>query len=759
MAKNAIASRLIGLLWPICMFAAGCRPLSGQWYYEHGNLGAAADQYQVEADEAARRGNLNTQCDTLMDLAVADLSLGQFLPARHAAKQALDLSRTLADRPRELRGLVILAGVYALSRDEAQAADAIDAGMRLAIALHDEEAAAQLLNQRGTLLAVAGRLQPAAEAFEAAANRSRNSRTMARARLNLALCLLRQGKPADAFSVTDSSAPLMGPSDHDTAMLMLTQGRICWLAYQAGEKRPEVMQRVHDSYLKVQGQAETDVFRDPIALTYSLGYQGEVAEAEGKVEVALTLARRALFAAHEAHSPDAEYRWLWLLARLLKSQGHSTDALAMYDSAIETLQKIRGDIANGLGNQADVGSFRETVGNLYYETADLLLQKADATSDPALVQSLLFKARERIETLKTGEVEDYFQQKCVDAISTPKIDQEAGRGAAVVYIIPLPDRTELLVSTADERGAVKMARFKSAIGSVELTREVREFRTRLEDRTSNRYLLNARKLYDWLIHPMEASLKMQAIDTLVFVPDGSLRTIPMAALNDGKKFLIEDYAVAVAPGLSLVAPKPLQESPRVALEGGLSISQVSGFAPLEYVPAELDGVHKLYAGQQLLNQSFTAANLKSQMDQGDFTVVHLASHAEFSHDEAGTFLLTYDKKLSLRALSSLIRRHKFSDQPVELLALSACQTAAGDDRAALGLAGVAIAMGARSAVATLWSVNDQASSELVQQFYKSLAVAPSKAKAMQRAQVEVLHEARYHHPCYWAPYMVIGNWL
>ncbi len=99
------------------------------------------------------------------------------------------------------------------------------------------------------------------------------------------------------------------------------------------------------------------------------------------------------------------------------------------------------------------------------------------------------------------------------------------------------------------------------------------------------------------------------------------------------------------------------------------------------------------------------------------------------------------------------------DQPVELLTLSACQTAAGDDWAGLGLASIAIKAGARSALATLWYVNDQVTSELVTTFYRNLRPDTTKAAALQQAQLEILSDLRYRHPAYWAPYLLIGNWL
>ncbi len=162
-----------------------------------------------------------------------------------------------------------------------------------------------------------------------------------------------------------------------------------------------------------------------------------------------------------------------------------------------------------------------------------------------------------------------------------------------------------------------------------------------------------------------------------------------------------------------------------------------------------------------MNRDFIESNVEREFKAHPYSIVHMASHGEFSSDVRKTFILTYDGALSLNALEQLIRPSQLREQPVELLALSACQTAAGDDRAALGLAGVAVKAGARSAFATLWCVNDAASTTLVGDFYETLQREPalSKAKVLQRAQVKLLSQELTSHPCLWAPYLLIGNWL
>jgi CHAT domain-containing protein len=255
-------------------------------------------------------------------------------------------------------------------------------------------------------------------------------------------------------------------------------------------------------------------------------------------------------------------------------------------------------------------------------------------------------------------------------------------------------------------------------------------------------------------------LTADQINTLVFVPDGALRTIPFAALQDGKRFMVEDFAVAVSPGLSLMEPHRIQRKNVHLLLGGLSDS-VQGFPSLDFVPAELQRIEPVYQSEALMNGAFVMPALQKKLTQEQFSIIHIASHGQFDSDAHKTFVLTYDGKLTLNNLESLIRPSQYRGKPVELLVLSACQTASGDDRAALGLAGVAVKAGARSALASLWSVSDQSTSDLISDFYHQLRDSPSlsKAQALQAAQTKMLGDRRYRHPCYWAPYLIIGNWL
>ena len=152
--------------------------------------------------------------------------------------------------------------------------------------------------------------------------------------------------------------------------------------------------------------------------------------------------------------------------------------------------------------------------------------------------------------------------------------------------------------------------------------------------------------------------------------------------------------------------------------------------------------------------------MELELKKEPFSLVHIASHGQFGGDVSETFLLAYDEHFSMDRFGEYVGLFRFRDEPLDLLVLSACETAAGDDRAALGLAGVAVRAGARSALATLWHVNDPGSYELIVEFYRQLRSPDiSRAAALQAAQLKLAGDMRYEHPFYWAPFLLINNWL
>ncbi|NEP47254.1 MAG: CHAT domain-containing protein, partial [Okeania sp. SIO2H7] len=278
--------------------------------------------------------------------------------------------------------------------------------------------------------------------------------------------------------------------------------------------------------------------------------------------------------------------------------------------------------------------------------------------------------------------------------------------------------------------------------------------------SDRRRLQSSEEMYKLLIEPIEPTLATQNIQTLVFVLDGGLRNIPMAALYDGEQYLIEQYQIAITPGLQLLASQQLTPDNIEVLVGGLTEAR-QGFDALPGVAFEADQIASNTDSRIYLDQNFTKPILQDQIGQTSFPVVHLATHGQFSSNPEDTFVLTWDDQITIEGLRQLLKsRTEAGRNPIELLVLSACQTAEGDDRAALGLAGLSVRSGARSTLATLWAVNDQSTAEFMSVFYQELTKAgQGKAEALRATQIAVLKTSEYSHPYYWAPFILVGNWL
>ena len=199
------------------------------------------------------------------------------------------------------------------------------------------------------------------------------------------------------------------------------------------------------------------------------------------------------------------------------------------------------------------------------------------------------------------------------------------------------------------------------------------------------------------------------------------------------------------------------------LAAGLT-EEREGFAPLDYVQVELEDIKEQVDSTVLLDSGFTQQALQKKLDDSSFPIVHIATHGQFSSLLEETFLLAWDSRIDIKQLDSILHHTNSSGQyeAIELLVLSACETATGDKWAALGLAGMAVRAGARTTIATLWSVQDRSTAVLMDNFYQNISepqVDMSKTKALREAQLDLINSVEYNHPLYWAPFILLGNWL
>ncbi|MBF0123853.1 MAG: CHAT domain-containing protein [Magnetococcales bacterium] len=495
---------------------------------------------------------------------------------------------------------------------------------------------------------------------------------------------------------------------------------------------------------------------DGRTLSFALGYQGQSYEMGGRTGEAIQLTKQALFHAHSVQASDSLYLWQWQMGRLLARQGMTASALQHYRDAITTLKGVRQDFFYGMRDAPD--SFRELIGPVYYQLADLLLRQVDAAASREDKKALLVETRDTIEVLKAAELQNLFQDECVTAMQSRTAGvEQLGHGTAVFYPILLEDRVELLLTMPDG----EMKRHTTAVGRAKVEQTAQALRIELEEEIDGQeFLPHAKNLYRWLIAPVMADLKEASIHTLIVVPDGLLRQIPMASLHDGNRYLVEHMAIGVTPSLRLTDPQPLRAIQSELMISALSEQVDNDFPPLPSVLEEVDKIKRIYNNRTIINDEFTTNNVMDILDKKSYSIVHIASHGQFNRDPRKTFLLTYDGKLTMNHLEKMISASQSRHEAVELLTLSACQTAAGDDRAALGLAGVAVKAGARSVLASLWTIDDQATAQLVTGFYHNLRSGIwTKAQALQQAQIVLLKQRGTKHPSFWSAFIMIGNWL
>ncbi|MCV6638933.1 CHAT domain-containing protein [Candidatus Albibeggiatoa sp. nov. NOAA] len=476
----------------------------------------------------------------------------------------------------------------------------------------------------------------------------------------------------------------------------------------------------------------------PRLKSIAYGYLAEYYQRYQSNNEALQLLQSALFFAQ--HDIDLLYRWQWRKAQILKTQQKISDSIQYYQLSLDNIEKIRSALL--LGYIGEKNHFERFVKPVYFELIDILLQQEDDK------QQRLQQAIAILENYKSLELENYFQDDCVS--KTSQLQQPIPTSTAIFYPILLPERTELLLLI---QGQITQITIQQQY-SQDLEWLIQRFLLRLDQRIGQ-------KIYSWLIEPITETLEKNQIDTLVIVPYDILYTLPFAALHNGQDYLIKSYALAVTPSLQLTTLKSTTQFVYKPLAGGLSKS-MGQFPALPYVHQELQQIDMIWDEKQLLkNNRFQFDTLYQTLKQQPYNLLHLATHAQITPQVRDSFLLTYEGKMNLNQLEKLVRLRQFQQQPIELLTLSACQTAqTGDRQAALGIAGLAVKSGAHSVLASLWAIDDAATAELISIFYQQLArKTVSKSQALQQAQQKLMQLTTYRHPRYWSGFILIGNWL
>jgi CHAT domain-containing protein len=533
------------------------------------------------------------------------------------------------------------------------------------------------------------------------------------------------------------------------------------LMQMAGKQSNPPDQSIAPLLVKAAQQAQT--LNDPATESYALGQLGELYEWNQQWSEARALTQQALLRLEGLDAPEIRYRWEWQLGRLLKQQNDFEGAIASYQRAIQSLESVRNDLL--LVDSEIQFSFRDQVEPIYRELVDLLL-KPESTAEVS--QTNLKQVVNYVDALQLAELENFL--RCDLSQTVGLLNQAAdsvSANAAFIYPILLSDRIEVIYRLPGQ----PLKHHSQLISRTDAERTLGELRRAILRGNAGDVIARSTQVYQWLISPLEADLNRNSnIKTLVFVLDGELRNVPMAVLYDAKtnQYLIEKpYGLALLPSSQLFDLR-LEPNRAQVLGAGISEALQVGdrrFAALN-VSEELAQIQQSIAGEILLNSQFTRSQLQQKLNSANFSVVHLATHGNFSSNPDETYILVHGSNpnegelLKANEFDRLLRgRQDATETAIDLLILSACQTAEGDRRATLGLAGLAVRAGARSTLATLWQVSDASTVELMQDFYKALGQpGTTKAEALRHAQIQLLQNPQYQTPYYWASYVLVGNW-
>ncbi len=748
-----------------------------------GQTALALESWQLAETVYSAANNLEGILGSQLNQTTALQALGFYRQARTQLNQIEERLETYPASGLKVKGLLNLGNIMRLQGEIGRSQTLLEESLAIAQEIPNSPDLSQIYlslanthrvlhaRQLSTEASKDTYLKTALSYYEQAASLAPSPLSRLQAQLNL-LSLLVDAAPTEIIS-TKSPADLIAILADELPQLPASRPAIyaqinfaqslMALSQDSSQLEPEAI-------LNLAVQRARDL-KDSRAYSYALGTLGTWHEQQQHWQQALALTQSALDRAQSLGAADITYQWQWQMGRLLRQTGRAAAAIAPYTAAVETLSQLRSDLVTL--NPDIQFEFRASVEPVYRQLVDLLLRDAQPGS------ARLTQARDVIEALQLAELDNFFRDACASpaAVNIDNLDPQA----AVLYPIVLEDRLEIIFKPP---GTAPLQHYSQPnVSAAQVGQTVSKLLTQLRRRSSNPQVLKqtAQQLYTWLIQPFEMALEttlereQSSVKTLTFVLDGPLRNVPMAALYDGNRYLVERYAIATPPSLNLLEPRPLPRQALHALLAGAEDApsfRAANLSPLNNVPQELDGIQQtLPNSRRLENEIFLKDTLSEQINKTPFNVVHLATHGQFSANPDETFILDWRSRIPAKDIDDLlflIDPQRAVEDPIELLILSACETAAGDDRAALGLAGLAIRAGARSTVATLWNINDASTADFMVRFYQQLQRPDlNRAEALRNTQIAFLQNAEgsdysgtdYRRPYHWAAFILVGNWL
>ncbi|MCC0175872.1 CHAT domain-containing protein [Waterburya agarophytonicola K14] len=495
-------------------------------------------------------------------------------------------------------------------------------------------------------------------------------------------------------------------------------------------------------YWLKKAEEVVSLIQDPVAQSHVAQELGQYYYDNDRFEAALQYTQQSQLIAQSYFLFENLYRAQWLAGKAYLRLNQRSDSLTAYKNAIAALDTVNQNITSW--DSVQKAKYRLDTKPLYHELIDLLLGQERVSKQD--IKQAIFVA----DKLRFSELQNYFGDDCfeVRSLDSTQAILEKEKNETLLYSIVLDDKSYVILKLPD--GSFHLN--KLDIPKSEIQKLAVAWRKNLTAGNTNKFQIQGRELYDLLISPFEQKLELSEFEVLIFIHDGILRNLPMAALYDGDRYLAQKWASVSSLGLN-IATENLPSSNTQALIFGLSRPNQPGWTDLEMVDREVNLVHQLIGGQKYLDDDFTVSNLTNRLDKKFYSVVHLATHGYFAGNVKDSFLLAYDGQISITDLEKILQ----NQTAIDLLVLSACETAITSDSSLLGLAGVAARNGVKSILGSLWLVQDDLQSEIMGDFYTYLANSDNnKAIALQKVQQKMI--SQYAHPQNWAALNLIGDY-
>ncbi|MHC5854394.1 CHAT domain-containing protein [Nostoc sp.] len=463
---------------------------------------------------------------------------------------------------------------------------------------------------------------------------------------------------------------------------------------------------------------------------------------------------QALGFAQSIQAWDVAYQWQQELGDLYSQHGNYKEACDFYEAAITNLNQVR---TNLLSSNPDTQFFfYEKVEPVYRNYIRLL------AADPSARLEKIIQVNGH---LQLEQLKNFLQCGKLNLVPLNSL-QELSSTTAIIHIIDLNSTIEVIVQSHDRslhHNSVDAKLVRSHVNNLlDIVQSVKFY----SDNQSE-IILHSQKVYDFLIKPIKTYLPSSG--TLVFALDTSLQSLPIDLLYDGKEHLTKQYSFAQTVGYKIQVPKSLSKNQPAALIAGLSKKSPSftdenapkGLKPLPGVAIEVADIKtQIPNSKVLLDEKFTSLQFHRELSKDDFPIIHISTHGQFSSNSEKTLFLAYDKVINILDFNNFIKDQAQSNEnAIELLVLSACQTAKGNKRSALGIAGVAAQAGAQSIIASLWLADESSTAILMQEFYKGLKNGMTKAEALRQAKLSLSSNPKYVHPYFWSGFVLVGGWL